>query len=387
MSSSGKALDLSENLESLQTKSENNNGITKNKSSEKPFHLRHDLNQLCFEKRERKIVDRFGFTGKSLEQKKEKLPIKPFKEKKEKEMIKNLKKIKESKHKKNQKKEKKASPTEKTHKMLKDSIKEPDIPKIVEVNPTLEEEKTQKNDTNGTKHDFAEKNRKIEQKPPNQEETTQNEAKTTGSSKNEMIASKQSDENKSCQNFEQKQNFVSNGQNIETLEKPSPTKQISKKATQNKTALPFIRKRGRKRKVRWTLNYNDTENDSPNNMAQSLNKIFKKNLRKATNGKKAIFDNKKILTQQSFETNIFSNVYQEIFYKPPEPTPLPSISIQEDHKENQENKMENLDEQHIEKEQKSSNNYILLLIIFLKIVARRNHASREPKRKRKSDRA
>ena len=50
---------------------------TKPKKYEKPLHLHHDLNQLCFEKRERKNVDRFGIgrteTGKAVKPKKERV--------------------------------------------------------------------------------------------------------------------------------------------------------------------------------------------------------------------------------------------------------------------------------------------------------------------------
>lgn len=300
---------IEENQNQTEENEANNEVSQKSKPLEKPFHLRHDLNQLCFEKRERKNVDRFGFGEKSTEKKSEKKLNTPSKNKKEKIIQKNTSKSTVYKKKNEKKPIKIISPPE--NNINQNNTIEKEDNGCAEMKEKKEEElkedieKNQNIEKNIVIKDHAEKNL-------NQENSASTLQETVSISK---INSETNENSENKQNENTENNDLNNQHiDLETtpdLIKPSNiiNNNNNRKIPQNKSPMPFIRKRGRKKKGRWGNKLQGAENNS-SNVTNSLNKIFKKNVKKVAFSSQ----NKRVVMQHNIETsNIFTNIYQEIF--------------------------------------------------------------------------
>lgn len=301
---------IEENSNIAEENQEKNEISQKTKPSEKPFHLRHDLNQLCFEKRERKNVERFGFGEKSNEKKSnDKNPSTPSKNKKEKYIQKNLLKNKTAYKKKTEKKQIKI--TNATEEICdQNKIMEKEDSKALEMKEKKDEQvKAVIEKNNNLENNNCSKSKEDAQSNVNKEifPTALQETVSNSNINGKII---ENDSNKQNENAE-KNDLNNNKLNLEKSSDLIKPDDNNKKITQNKSAMPFIRKRGRKKKGRWGNKFQCVENNS-SNVTNSLNKIFKKNAKKVTFPS----HNKKVVTQHNIETtNIFTNIYQEIFTK------------------------------------------------------------------------
>jgi len=252
----------------------------------KAFHLHHDLNQLCFEKRERKNVDRFGFTAKKSELIKEK---------------KIIMKMKKSKliHSKMQEKTRKTE--EKTEEKIIGKTEE----KIIGKNEEKTEEKTE--EKNGEKIVFSKE--KTQENGKINEEQAKKHEKPEGKSKeiSEILPKKAifSKSEEITNEFPLKKEILCE-EIVELSVKNGKEEPLKRKKPI--TPLNFLRKRGRKRKGKWGNKRNYEENCP---LTNSLNKIFKKN-----GAKKPLIQNKTVNNIEKFQTpNLFENVFRSIFVK------------------------------------------------------------------------
>ena len=281
---------------------------TKPKKYEKPLHLHHDLNQLCFEKRERKNVDRFGIgrteTGIAGKAKKERVA-------KEKEgMGKAEKKEKNGKGEKGKKAEKIKKNEEKMEKtengkeetmkletngnLLPPNIANEEKKQIKdfrekltnEINEIIEiTEKTEKNGEIPGNHDLKQKTADFIE--VNEEKHDEEEKKTIQSPVNLLI---------------------------DPIEPSKPTDLLAvepnpvlKKTKPHKNPLGLLRKRGRKKKAKWGNSKNSFDGGSSSlGPTSSLNKIFKKG--GGTGGRRPAMAKK-----VPFSASIFANTYKELF--------------------------------------------------------------------------
>lgn len=289
---------------------------TKPKKYEKPLHLHHDLNQLCFEKRERKNVDRFGIgrteTGKAGKPKKERVG-------KEKEGT-----GKPEKKEKNGKGEK----WKKTTKIKKNEEK---LEKTENGKDSDGKEQTMKLEPNGN---FMPPNNANEEKkeikdfreiPTNEikeiieitEKTEKNGEIPDSKLGNQDVKQKTADfiEGNEEKHDEEEKKTIPSPVNllIDPIEPSKPTDLLAvepnpvlKKTKPHKNPLGLLRKRGRKKKAKWGNSKNSFDGGSSLGPTSSLNKIFKKG--GGTGGRRPVMAKK-----VAFSTSIFANTYKELF--------------------------------------------------------------------------